>query len=94
MQAGTTVNVMRAPRTSILPEADTVDDVESNNAIDVKANQLQSGGVCDAGMHEIAQSRNLGDPECSLIGRNMRRKIAYINGVQEVRLVHSTGEAE
>lgn len=65
MQAGTTVNVMRASRTLMIPEVDTVFDVEDNNAIGKKASQLQSGGVCDAGMYETAQSRNLGDPECS-----------------------------
>jgi hypothetical protein len=68
---------MRASRTSIVPEADTVDDVEGNRVIDVMANQSQSGGVCDAGMYEIAQPRNLGDPGCSFSkkkGRDMQRK--------------------
>ena len=49
----------------MIPEADTVYDVEGNNEIDVMVSQLQSGGVCDTGMHETAQPRNLGDPECS-----------------------------
>jgi hypothetical protein len=88
------VNVMRAPRTSIIPEADTVYNVEGNNAIDEMARQLQSGRVCDAGMYEIVQPRNLGDPEYSLRGKNKRRKIAYFDGIQEVRLVHITEEAE
>jgi hypothetical protein len=78
----------------MLPEADTVYDVESNNAIDEKASQSQSGGVCDAGMYETAQPRNLGGPECSIKGRDMQIKIAHFDGVQEVRLVHSTEEAE
>ena len=47
----------------MIPEANTVDDVESNIGIDDLASQLQSGGVCGAGMHETTRSRNLGDPE-------------------------------
>lgn len=84
---------MRASRTSIIPEADTVNDVESNIAIDVIANQLQSGGVCDAGMHETAQPRNLGGPAYSLQrSKNKRGKRVYFDDTQEVRLLHSTEE--
>lgn len=84
---------MRASRTWIIPEADTVDDVESTIGIDVMASQSQSGGVCDAGMHEMAQPRNLGDPACSLLrSRNKRGKRVYFDDTQEVRLLHSTEE--
>jgi hypothetical protein len=45
-------------------------------------------------MYEIAQPRNLGDPEYSFKGRDMRRKVEYFDGIQEVRSAHSTEEAE
>jgi hypothetical protein len=85
---------MRASRTLIIPEADTVDDVEGNNAIGAMASQLQSGGVCDAGMHETAQLRNLGDPEYSQKGKDTQSTGVYFEDTQEVRLRHSTEEAE
>lgn len=74
----------------MLPEADTVYDVESNIVIDVIANQLQS---CDAGMYKIAQPRNLGDPEYSLMGRDIQRNGVCLEDIQEVRPRHSTEEA-
>ena len=84
---------MRASRTWIIPEADIVNDVESTIGIDVIASPLQSGGVCDAGMHEMAQPRNLGGPAYSLLkSKNKRRKRACFDDMQEVRLLHSTEE--
>jgi hypothetical protein len=85
---------LRASRTLIFPEADTVDEVESNSVTDAKASHLQSGGVCDAGMHKIAQPRNLGDPEYSHCGKGIQRTGVYLEGIQEVRPRHSTEEAE
>lgn len=78
----------------MIPEADTVDAVESNIVIDVMANQLQSGGVCGAGMHETAQLRNLGDPGYSQMGRDTQRTGVYLEDIQEVRLRHITEETE
>lgn len=69
---------MRASRTSIILEADTVYNVEGNNVVDVMASQRQSSGVCDAGMYEMAQSSNLGGPvHASLRSKDKRTKIAY-----------------
>ena len=48
--------------------------MEGNNVIGAEANQLQSGGVCDTGMHETAQPRNLGDPECSFFLGGVRER--------------------
>jgi len=78
----------------MIPEADTVYDVESNIEIGVVASQLQSGGVCGAGMHETAQPRNLGDPEYSRKGKSGQRTRVYFEDTQEVRPCHSTEEAE
>lgn len=88
------MNILRASRTLIIPEADTVDDVEGYRMPRAIASLVLSGGVCDAGMHETAKPRNLGDPECSLMGKSWRRMIANFDDVQEVRLLHSTEETE
>lgn len=78
----------------MIPEADTVYDVEGYGRSRVMASLVFSGGVCDAGMHETAKPRNLGDPECSLAGKSWQRIIVNFDDVQEVRLLHSTEEAE
>ncbi len=88
------MNVMRASKTSIFSGVDTVYSVEDNTVVSIKASLLQPGGVCDAGMHETAQPRNLGDPDCSCKGNYKRRVRVYSEGYQEVRLLHSTEEAE
>lgn len=83
---------MRAPRTWIIPEADTVFGVEGNTALSELASLILSGGVCGAGMHEMAQSRNLGDPESSPRGSDRQRTEVYGEDTQEVSPLHSTGE--
>ena len=78
----------------MIPEADTVDDVEGERVVRGIASVVLSGGVCDAGMHETAQSRNLGDPDYSPRGKSRQRTGACSDDTQEVRRLHSTGEAE
>ncbi|MCC8417984.1 MAG: hypothetical protein LN588_05845 [Rickettsia endosymbiont of Bryobia graminum] len=48
-----------------MPEADNVYDVESNMGLSDMVSLILSGGVCVVSMHEIVQSRNLGDPKYS-----------------------------
>ena len=88
------MNVMRASKTLIFSGVDTVYSVEDNIVVSTKASLLQPGGVCGAGMHETAQPRNLGDPDCSCKGNYEQRIRAHNDGNQEVRLLHSTGETE
>jgi hypothetical protein len=76
----------------MIPEADTVDDVEGNKRSGVIANLILSGGVCGAGMHETAQPRNLGDPVCSFVVGVREGNQAHANDRQEVSLLHSTEE--
>jgi len=76
----------------MIPEADTVFGVEGNTGLSDFASLILSGGVCDAGMHEMAQSRNLGGPESSLRGSDRQRTEVYGEDIQEVSSLHSTGE--
>ena len=92
MQAETKVNDMRASRTLIILEADTVYGVEGNRVICVIVSVLPSSGVCVVGMYEIVQSRNLGDPSCSRKGSYKQSRRSCNDGDWEVRCVHSTEE--
>ena len=78
----------------MIPEADTVDDVEGYRRPRAIASLVLSGGVCDAGMHETAKPSNLGGHECSLTGKSWQRIKVNFDGVQEVRLLHNTEETE
>ena len=92
MQAETKVNDMRASRTLIILEADTVYGVEGNREVYVIVSISSSSGVCVVGMHEIVQSRNLGDPSCSREGSCKQSGRSCNDGSWEVRCVHSTEE--
>jgi hypothetical protein len=58
-----------------MPEADTVYDVESNMGLSDMVSLILSGGVCVVSMHEIVQSRNLGDPKYSLLYIRKKNKV-------------------
>ena len=89
------MNDMRASRTSIILEADAVDNAESNSVLDANVSLIHSSGVCVVGMHENTQPRNLGDPECPLRGNYIQSCLQeYNDGNQEVRWLHTTEEAE
>lgn len=58
-----------------MSEADTVDDVESNKGLSDMVSLILSGGVCVVSMHEIVQSRNLGDPKYSFYIKRKKKVI-------------------
>lgn len=89
------MNDMRASRTSMILEANAVNDAESNSALNANVSLVQSSGVCVVSMYENTQPRNLGDPEYSLRGKYIQRSLLeYIDDNQEVRWLHSTEDAE
>lgn len=92
MQAETKVNDMRASRTSIILEADTVYGVEGNREVYVIVSISSSSGVCVVGMYEIVQPRNLGDPSYPREGSCQQSRRSCNDGNWEVRCVHSTKE--
>jgi len=60
-----------------MSEADTVDDVESNKGLSDMVSLILSGGVCVVSMHEIVQSRNLGDPKYSFYIKRKKEEGNY-----------------
>ena len=89
------MNDMRASRTSIILEADAVDEAESNSVLSVNVSLADSSGVCVVSMHENTQPRNLGGPDYSLTGKSIQSSLLeYFDDDQEVRWLHSTEEAE
>jgi hypothetical protein len=77
----------------MIPEADTVYDVESNRMLCYIVSIVSSGGVCVVGMYEIVKPRNLGNPSRSYnLGSYMQSTASSNKGSWEVRCAHSTEE--